>query len=155
MLIYNNRNITHVHSSCPFRQLIDIHCLATKVELPNYPYPPFPSFIPFLFLTCCVILPTSFLGKGPHLRRWLVAQPPSTVYYMTFSGFFLSGKVNARRFVYSPWYHLIITLSSADRHDTLGMWPLARNTVRSWWHRHTSLKLFFGQSQIQQVYTGW
>ena len=30
---------------------------------------------PSPFLTCCAILPTSFGGKGPHLRRWLVAQP--------------------------------------------------------------------------------
>ena len=34
----------------------------------------FPYFLPSPFLTCCAILPTSFGGKGPHLRRWLVAQ---------------------------------------------------------------------------------
>ena len=37
--------------------------------------PSFPYFLPSLFLMCCAILPTSFGGKGPHLRRWLVAQP--------------------------------------------------------------------------------
>ena len=30
--------------------------------------------LPSPFLTFCTILPTSFGGKGPHLRRWLVAQ---------------------------------------------------------------------------------
>ena len=30
--------------------------------------PSFPYFLPSLFLTCCAILPTSFGGKGPHLR---------------------------------------------------------------------------------------
>ena len=37
--------------------------------------PSFPSFLPSPFMTCCTILPTSFGGKGSHLRRWLVAQP--------------------------------------------------------------------------------
>ena len=31
------------------------------------------------FLTRCAILPTTFGGKGPRLRRWLIEQPPSTV----------------------------------------------------------------------------
>ena len=31
--------------------------------------PSFPYFLPSPFLTCCVILLTSFGGKGPHLRR--------------------------------------------------------------------------------------
>jgi hypothetical protein len=50
--------------------------------------------------------------------------------------------------VHSLQYHLIITLSLADRRDwrdTRGKWPLARNPVRSWWHCHTSLKLFWPQ----------
>ena len=38
-----------------------------------------PSFLPSPFLTCCAILPTSFGGKGPHLRRWLVEQLHQTV----------------------------------------------------------------------------
>ena len=50
--------------------------------------------------------------------------------------------------MHSSRYHLIITLSLTDRHDwrdTQGKWPLARNPDRSWWHRHTSLKLFWPQ----------
>ena len=31
--------------------------------------PSFPFFLPSPFLTCCAILPTSFGGKRPHLRR--------------------------------------------------------------------------------------
>ena len=31
--------------------------------------PSFPYFLPSPFLTSCAILPTSFGGKGPHLRR--------------------------------------------------------------------------------------
>ena len=50
---------------------------------------------------------------------------------------FLSHKANIRRFVHSPWFHPIIT----DRGywpDTWDKWSLARNSDRSWWHRHTS-----------------
>ena len=37
--------------------------------------PSLPSFLPSPSLTCCAILPISFGGKGPHLRRRLVAHP--------------------------------------------------------------------------------
>jgi hypothetical protein len=30
-------------------------------------------------------------------------------------------------------------------------WPLARNTDRSWWHPHTSLKLFFCGPWLQEI----
>ena len=43
------------------------------------PYPSFPSFLPSPFLTCYVIIPASFGGKGPHLRQCLVTQPSSAV----------------------------------------------------------------------------
>ena len=36
-------------------------------------------------------------------------------------------------------------LSLAERRDTRGKWPLAKNQNNSWWHRHTSLKLFWSQ----------
>ena len=36
-------------------------------------------------------------------------------------------------------------LSLADRRDTWGKWPLARNPDRSWWHHHTTLKLVWPQ----------
>ena len=43
---------------------------------------------------------------------------------------------------------IIITLIISDRRDwrdARGKWPLARNPDRSWWHHHTSLKLFWPQ----------
>ena len=46
----------------------------------------------------------------------------------------------------SPHDHLITTLIISGRRDTRGKWPLARNPDSTWWHRHTSLKLFFGRS---------
>ena len=67
-----------------------------------YPVPSFPYFLPFPILTCCAILPTSFGGKGPHLRRRLVARPlHQTVSQLRFSGVFLGCKANARRSVNS------------------------------------------------------
>ena len=39
------------------------------------PTPSFSYFLPSLFLSCCAILQISFGGKGPHLRKWPVAQP--------------------------------------------------------------------------------
>jgi hypothetical protein len=103
-------------------------------------YPPFPCFLPSPFLTCCANLPTSFGGKGRHLRRWLVAQPLHQTVFWCFPHF----KANARIPVHSPQDHFIITLIISDWRDwrdTQGKWPLARNPDRSWWHRHTSLKL--------------
>jgi hypothetical protein len=35
------------------------------------------SFLYFFILLLCAILPPSFGGKGPYLRRWLVTQPSS------------------------------------------------------------------------------
>ena len=92
-----------------------------------------PSFLPSRFLTCYAILPTLFGGKGPHLRRWLIAQPlHQTVSWLRFSGFFLGSKANARRSVHSP---RIISLSplSLVTDATLGeKWPFVRNPDRSW-----------------------
>ena len=34
--------------------------------------PSFPYFLPSPFLTCSVIPPIPFAGKGPHLRWWLI-----------------------------------------------------------------------------------
>ena len=93
--------------------------------------PSFPYFLPSPFPTYCAILPTSFGGKGLHLR---------------FSGVSLSYKANARRSVESPQDHFIITLIISNRRDwrdTRGKWPLARNPDRSWWHRHAKWKFFF------------
>ena len=58
------------------------------------------------------ILPTSFGGNGPHLRRWLVAQPlHQTVCLLRFSGVFLGCKANARKSVHSPRIISLSTLS--------------------------------------------
>ena len=54
-------------------------------------------------------------------------------------------KANARRSVLSPQDHFIIILIISDRRNTRGKWPLARNPDRSWWHCHTSLRLFWPQ----------
>ena len=100
-----------------------------------------PLFLPSPFVTYCGILSTSLWGKGPNLRQWLVAQPSSTV---SLAEVFLSCKANARRSVHSPRYHLIIThiiwrLTWLSGKVVIG----PRNPERSWWHRHTSLKLFW------------
>ena len=44
---------------------------AQALPLGDIKTPPFHYFFPSPFLTCCAILPTSFGGKGPHLRRLL------------------------------------------------------------------------------------
>ena len=90
-------------------------------DLRSYRQEPHPSkhpilsfFLPFPFLKCCAILPTSFGGKGSHLWRWLVAQPlHQTVSYLRFSGVFIIRKANAMRSVHSPRDHFIIILSLA------------------------------------------
>ena len=51
-----------------------------------------------------------FGGKGPHLRRLLVAQPSSDGLLAEFSRVFLSSKVNARKSLHSPRFHIIITI---------------------------------------------
>ena len=90
----------------------------------------------------------------PHLEEmdpiwdddWSYSQ--QTVFYLRFSGVFLSCKANARRSVHSPQDRFIITLIISDRRhwrDTRGKWPLARNPDRSWWHRHTNWKFFWPQ----------
>ena len=90
---------------------------------------------------------TSFGGKGSFLRRWVVIQPSSDCLLIeVFRGFL---RVNARRSLQSPRYHLIITLIISDRRDcpnTRDKWPLARNPNSSWWYRHTSIKHFFSRS---------
>ena len=90
--------------------------------------------------TACATLLTSFGGRKLHLRRWMVAQPSSSL----LAGVFLSCKVNARRSVHSPWYHFIITLSLTT--DVTDMKLVASGPLdRSWWHCHTSLKFFCQQ----------
>ena len=81
---------------------------------------------------------TSSGGKGSHLRRWLV--PKSSSDGLLVKGF-LSRKVNSRRSMHNPRHHLISLSDRRDWHDTQDKWPLARNLDRSWWHRHTSIKL--------------
>ena len=83
------------------------------------------SFFPSFSLTCCLFLPTSFVGKGPHLRRWLVAQPLSMVSY---SVIFFSCNVNARRCGHSS---VILISDRRDWCDSSCQWPLARNLDRN------------------------
>ena len=56
------------------------------------------SYLPSPFLTCCAILPTSFGDKEPIWGDCFLAEV---------SGIFFSCKLNARRSVHSPRYHLI------------------------------------------------
>ena len=72
--LYSDLLIVHFH----FYEPISSIRLTLELLIPLY-YSPSSPFFPFPFLTCCVILPNSFGGKGSYLRRWLVAQPLSTV----------------------------------------------------------------------------
>ena len=99
-----------------------------------------PSYFPSHCL-CCEILLNSFGIKGTYLRRWLVEQPSLDEVLAEFSVVFLWCKVNARRSVQSPRYHLIITIMI-----TWLTWHSARNSDISWWHRHTNLKLYWAAS---------
>ena len=97
-------------------------------------------FLPFTLLPCSAILPTTFRGKEQHFSRRLVPQPSSDG--LLVEGF-LCLKANARRSVYSPQSHLIITLIISDDMidmtlGTSGLWL----PDRSWWHQHTNLKFF-------------
>ena len=53
------------------------------------------------------------------------------------TGVFLSHKVNARRTVHCPRYHLIITVSLATNVTEATLRALGRNPDRSWWHHYT------------------
>ena len=120
---YCSRDITSLSRKEAFSPttLFEIFKSVSMISLPHH----FPYFLPSPFLTCCAILPTSFGGKGPHLRRWLVAQPlHQTVSKLRFSGVFLSPKVNARRSMHSPQDYFIITLIISDRRD----WRDSRGT---------------------------
>jgi hypothetical protein len=66
----------------------------------------------------------------------------------THTHIYILSELFLRKPVHSLRDHFIITLIISDRpewRDTRGKWPLARNPERSWWHRHTSLKLFWLQ----------
>ena len=92
-------------------------------------------------------LPSSWCAVGsdrPQSRQWLIERPYSDG-LLRHPGVFLTGKVNARRSVQIPRFHLIITLIISDLYDwrdTRGKWSLARNSDRSWWHLQTNLKRF-------------
>ena len=63
------------------------------------------DYHPSPYLMCYAILSTSFGDKGPHLRRWQVAQSSDGLLAEVFRGF---RRVNARRSVYSSRFRLII-----------------------------------------------
>ena len=111
-------------------------------------------FREYRYPICCVSLPTSFGDKGPHWRRWLISQPSSTVPLEVFRNFpQLYG--TCQDICARPLYRLIITLWLADRgdwRDTRSKWHLTRNPNRSWWYRHSSLKLqLHGQQQATNI----
>ena len=107
----------------------------------NYSNPSILSFLLSPSLTCCMILPTSFGGKGPHLKWWLVTQASLDG---LLARVFLGHKENARRSVHSPQYNLISASSLANKHvwsDTWCKWPW----LGTWRHYDPSLKLFWLQ----------
>ena len=58
---------------------------------------------------------------------------------------FLSPKVNARIFFHNLRFYPLSLLPSADRTgrcDTRSKWPWTRNPDKSWWHRHSTYKVF-------------
>ena len=81
------------------------------------------------FHTSCAILP-SVGGKRPHLTRWLIEQPSSDCLLARFFGVYLNRNVNAWRSVHSPRFHLIITLTLADRRDPRATY----SPCNIWWH---------------------
>ena len=105
-------------------------------------WPNRPFFISFYYLPYVLWDPTDLIWSdywSHSLHRWC----PEIFRIL------LSCKVNARRSVHSPRYHLIITLIiSRQTWLTPCEGPLTRNLDRSWWHRHTSLKLFWPQSMV-------
>ena len=53
--------------------------------------------------------------------------------------------------VFKPTLQATNKFFISDRPDTRGKWHLARNPDRSWWHRHTSLKLFWPQHMSRRT----
>ena len=85
----------------------------------------------------------------PHLRWWVVAQPlHQMVSWLRFSGVFSAVRQMSGDLWTAPGIISFITLIISDRldwHDTLGKRPLARNSDRTWWYPHSSLKHFWLQ----------
>ena len=111
----------------------------------SFPFLPSPS------PTCCVIVPTSFGGKGAHLKQWLVSQPSSDgLLDKVFWGFpKLVGKCQE----VVPNFISLSPSSLANRYDwcdTWCKWLLDRNPDRSLWHHHTSIKHFGCRSWLHE-----
>ena len=103
---------------------------------------PTPSFSS-PFLTCCAILPTSFVGNGPHLRQWLVTQHLHwLISQLRFSRVFLNCNVNARRSMHS------------SRDATLGASGLWLGTQTGAGGTTTLAKSFFWPQPIASWTTG-
>ena len=107
-----------------------------------------PSFFPSPLLTCCSIRTTSLDGKGPI---WADDRSDSLHRLSPSWGFpwfssvtrWISGDLCT-----APGIISLPSLTRVYRRDwlgTRGKWPFARNPDRSWWHRHSSLKLFWPQ----------
>ena len=80
------------------------------------------SFLPsFPSLTCCEVLAILFGGKGPHLRRWMVAQITSRrspTWY--FPGISLPIRLMLGDLCTAPGFASLWPLSFAKRRDTRG-----------------------------------
>ena len=95
-------NCIEVGATCThWSRKMDTICNISFTNEITSPYLVPTSFLSSPFLTCCAILQTSFGGKGPHLRQWLVAQ---LLHHslLRFSGVFLSYKASTMRSVHSP-----------------------------------------------------
>ena len=82
------------------------------------------------------------------------------VFTYTFQKYNLQKNSSILAYPYSYSPHGLWRSPSWDRHDwreTRGKWSLARNPDRSWWHRHTSLKLFCSSPGLhgQEVNGSW
>ena len=97
--------------------------------------------VPSPYLTYCAIPPTSFGGKASHLRRRLVASLRSSPSW-GFPEFSLAVKQKPGDLCLAPGIISLSPLYLGDWRDTRGKRSLAKNPDRSWWHRHTNLKLF-------------
>ena len=92
--------------------------------------------IPFSSQMYYVTLLTYFRGKGPNLRRWLVAQPPSGVLLSDIFRTLLRNKIN----VYRLRFHLIALIINQLKWHSGQV--ASRNPYGRWSYCHTSLTIF-------------
>ena len=118
---------------------------------------PIPSFLPSPILTYCANLPISLGDKEPH---WGDDWSRGLDWRSHSSGFpeFSSAVSLMSEDLCTVPVSFITTLIISDRGDwcdTRDKWPMDRNQVRSWWHRHTSLNIFFWPQPMVPWTTGF